>query len=236
MTSSQGDLGGFVKTADGMPPGVPLRELQEAFAQRREEIEARLQGFRALWTQGSDEELFYELVFCLCTPQSSAAACDRAVRDLREEDFCLRATRSEINDVLNRYGVRFGVTKSGWIVQARDRFLKPPSSLRRALASLGGDPHGLRDWLQTEIAGLGFKEASHFVRNIGAGEDLAILDRHILTNLLRLGVIETIPKSLTRARYLEVEARVRTFALTSGIPMAQLDLLLWAMETGYVFK
>ena len=86
------------------------------------------------------------------------------------------------------------------------------------------------------MKGLGYKEASHFLRNIGVGLDLAILDRHIIKNLKRYGVIEEVPKSLTPKKYLEIEEKMKEFARRIDIPMPELDLLFWSMETGEVFK
>jgi N-glycosylase/DNA lyase len=86
------------------------------------------------------------------------------------------------------------------------------------------------------VKGLGYKEASHFLRNIGLGEDLAILDRHILKNLGLLGVIDEVPSSPTKRLYLEIERKMAAFSKEAKIPMGQLDLLLWYKEAGEVFK
>ena len=83
---------------------------------------------------------------------------------------------------------------------------------------------------------MGYKESSHFLRNVGFGDDIAILDRHIMKNLVKYGVIEEIPKSLTDKKYLEIEEKMRKFASGVGIPMAHLDLLWWSEETGEIFK
>jgi len=94
----------------------------------------------------------------------------------------------------------------------------------------------MREFLVRNIKGMGYKEASHFLRNIGLGENLAILDRHILKNLISLGVIDSIPKTLTRKKYLKIEKKMREFAKDIGIPMAHLDLVLWFKEAGLIFK
>jgi N-glycosylase/DNA lyase len=93
-----------------------------------------------------------------------------------------------------------------------------------------------REWLAKNIKGFGMKEASHFLRNIGMGSDLAILDVHILSNLQALGVIDEVPKSITDKIYLEIESKVRYFSKLVSIPMDELDLLLWSEETGIIFK
>lgn len=84
--------------------------------------------------------------------------------------------------------------------------------------------------------GLGMKEASHFMRNIGLFEDIAILDRHILKNLIEYDVISEIPKTLTVKIYLEIEQKMKEFAEKIKIPFTELDLLFWSEETGHVFK
>jgi N-glycosylase/DNA lyase len=235
MTGSQRDLREFMgQSQEELDSSI--QELLALYDQRREEIEARLAEFREAWQHGSDENLFFEMVFCLCTPQSSALSCDKAVRELRDRGLLLNGSQEDILRVLDTHRVRFPENKARWIVEARKKFFSSEPSLRRKLSERADDPHELRDWLQQEVLGLGLKEASHFIRNIGLGEDLAILDRHILNNLLRLGVIDLIPKSLSRKRYLEIEARMRDFCRRVGIPMGQMDLLLWARQTGFVFK
>jgi N-glycosylase/DNA lyase len=74
------------------------------------------------------------------------------------------------------------------------------------------------------------------LRNIGLGEDLAILDRHILKNLALLGVIKEVPSNLSRKTYLEIEKKMTEFSKEAEIPMGKLDLLLWYKEAGEVFK
>ncbi|HXX65011.1 MAG TPA: DNA lyase, partial [Bacteroidota bacterium] len=89
--------------------------------------------------------------------------------------------------------------------------------------------------LVANVDGLGWKEASHFLRNIGH-RDLAILDRHILRNLRRYGVIGSLPKSLTAARYLKIERKFLQFARAIGLSIDELDLLFWSRETGAILK
>ena len=61
-----------------------------------------------------------------------------------------------------------------------------------------------------DVKGLGMKEASHFLRNVGRGKTIAILDRHILKNLKKYGAIDGVPTSLTKKRYLEIEGKIDT--------------------------
>ena len=130
-------------------------------------------------------------------------------------------------------GVRFNQRKAEYICLARLKFCE--RSLRATLAGFAS-PQAAREWLVENVKGLGYKEASHFLRNIGLGEDLAILDRHILKNLTLLGVIDEVPSSPTKRIYIEIEQKMSAFSQKAGIPMGQLDLLLWYKEAGEVFK
>jgi N-glycosylase/DNA lyase len=157
------------------------------------------------------------------------------VRELYATSLPWRGTRPQIAAVLRRH-VRFHNHKAAYLVAARAKFVGNPGTLRRQLGSFRAEALEAREWLVREIDGFGYKEASHFLRNVGRGEDLAILDRHILKNLRRHGVLRSLPDSLSRAHYLEIEEKVRGFAREVRIPLAALDLLFWSRETGEIFK
>jgi N-glycosylase/DNA lyase len=132
--------------------------------------------------------------------------------------------------------VRFGDSKARYIVEARKTFSKNGNLRLKSHIQSYYNPFELREWLVDNVKGLGYKEASHFLRNIGLGEEFAILDRHILRNLVKLHVIPEIPVSITKKRYLDMEEKLRIFANKIGIPMGELDLLFWSKETGWIFK
>ncbi len=132
--------------------------------------------------------------------------------------------------------MRFKYKKAGYIIEARNKFLIDGKLTIKSLVIRFSDAYTAREWLVRNVKGIGYKEASHFLRNIGYGTDLAILDRHILKNLRSLQVIEVVPASLSRRRYLEIEEGMKELSEKVGIPMSHLDLVLWYKETGEVFK
>jgi len=206
-------------------------ELMDLYNPVRAKIVARLEEFRQIWEEGSDEDLFRELIFCLLTPQSRARTCWTAVERLEKKCLMGTAEAKEVQKEL--IGVRFNERKAEYICLARSMFSS--SSLRSILNGFSS-PFLAREWLVQNVKGLGYKEASHFLRNIGLGEELSILDRHILKNLLLLGVIEEVPSSLSKKTYLDIEKKMRAFSEQVGIPMGHLDLLLWYKEAGEIFK
>ena len=132
--------------------------------------------------------------------------------------------------------IRFNKNKSRYIVEARRLFSDSNGNVRLKERLGEKDVFALREWLIENVKGIGYKEASHFLRNIGKGDDIAILDRHILKNLVKYKVIDEVPKSLTGKKYLDIEDKMRAFAQQTGIPFAHLDLLWWSEETGEIFK
>ncbi len=211
-----------------------LLDIQKHHEDLKPQIVARLEDFRRVWNKGTDEDLFAELAFCLLTPQSRAKTCWPAVVRLRKKGMLFSGTPKEVLAELN--GIRFKERKAEYIVTARKQFTKGDQISIRSVLTGFSDSGRARDWLVENVKGLGYKESGHFLRNIGLGENLAILDRHILKNLVLMGTIEEIPKSLTKKRYLEIEKKMEDLSAKTKIPMSHLDLLLWSKETGEIFK
>ncbi len=208
-------------------------ELMEKYSEIEGEIKSRIDDFKQLWENGDENEIFDELTFCLFTPQSKAKVCWNTVEKLREKDMIEKGEKSDIAEEIKK--VRFRHNKSDYLVEARDRFLKSDLSLREKLEEFD-DAKEAREWIVDNVKGLGYKESSHFLRNIGYTQDLAILDRHILKNLEKLGVIEEEPKTLTKKKYLRIEEKMKEFSEEVDIPLGHLDLVLWYEETGHIFK
>ena len=200
----------------------------------RKDIARRLDDFKSVWDNGTDEDIFAELVFCLFTPQSKAKSCWASVNIILGKKLLLKGTKTEIARELN--GVRFHNNKAGYVVLARQQFTHNGKILIKPLISGFKDVFETREWLVKNVKGLGYKEASHFLRNIGFGDKITILDRHILKNLKKSGVIKQIPSSITKKIYLEIEKKMINFAKKINIPLGHLDLLFWCNETGEIFK
>ncbi|HID95293.1 MAG TPA: N-glycosylase/DNA lyase [Candidatus Latescibacteria bacterium] len=207
----------------------------EIYSAIQDQIKSRLNIFKQVWEAGSEKDIFAELVFCILTPQSKAKSCWTAVENLLNKDLLLRGNRDQLVRELD--GVRFKYKKAEYIIEARKQFSTDGREVS-VRSKIGGffDAYGAREWLVQNVKGIGYKEASHFLRNIGFGEDLAILDRHILKNLKSVGVIEEIPNSLSRRRYFEIEGRMKELAEKVNIPLSHLDFVMWYKETAEIFK
>jgi len=202
-------------------------QLHAEFRKKRSAVRRRLKEFRQI----PRERYFYELIYCLMTPQSSAVNAGKA-----QQVFEAVAFRYNAVDPLpivsdKRHYIRFHITKSARISAVKLQYDEIDTLLQSSRSAAEK-----REWLVRHVNGFSMKEATHFLRNIGMNDGLAILDRHILKNLVYHNVIRTIPKTVTKKRYLFIEGRFRQFALRVSITVDELDLLFWSREAGEILK
>lgn len=221
-------------TATREPITIDL--LRSTYAARRKDIRARLREFRRVWHTASDGRLWEEMVYCIFTAGASAKMGLRSVEALRP--LLKSGAQPEMSKALIAAGAhRFPNARPGYVVVTRD-YLQQSFSMRlRERLSSFEDPVERRDWLARDprVKGLGYKESSHFLRNIGF-KGYGILDKHIVRCLYELRVIQSPKPPSARGRYLETEQRMREFATDAGIDFDELDLLLWSMKTGEILK
>jgi N-glycosylase/DNA lyase len=220
-----------VKT-DSQP--VTIERIRAVHALRKTEIRKRLSEFNAIWRSGSDADIWAEMVFCFFTGGCSARMGLRSLDAVRP--LLGKGGRDELAAALN--GVhRYPNARARYVAESRS-FLQENCGmrLREALSSFDC-PQARRDWLAREkgIKGLGYKEASHFLRNVGF-RGYAILDKHVLRCLAELGIVETPEPPKNRASYLEAEQRFGSLASETGVDFDELDLVLWSMKTGEILK
>ena len=196
-----------------------MKTYKEHYKENKEIIKDKLKEF------SKNKDYFYELCFCLLTPQSNAKKCYEAIQILKQKDFL--NNNFNIKPIL-KTRTRFYNNKSRYLVELKNKFNFIKQNLKE-------NPEATREFLVKEVKGVGYKESSHYLRNIGY-RNLAILDRHILNNLKNLNVIKEIPKAITKAKYFEIESKLKNFSKKINIPMDELDLLFWSMQTGEVFR
>ncbi|MFW9901650.1 MAG: N-glycosylase/DNA lyase [Candidatus Thorarchaeota archaeon] len=171
--------------------------------------------------------IFKELCFCIMTANCSATKCIEIHENIRDGFLILNET--ELAEKFKDFGYRFPNIRSKYIFQARDKM----SDLDAVIKS-GNKCNDLREWIVKNIKGIGYKEASHFLRNIGY-IDYAIIDFHIIDVLVKYNYIQK-PKSLTKTKYLEIENVLKNLANNLNLNLAELDLYLWYLETGKILK
>jgi len=213
---------------------LTIEKIKAAHAERRAEISEKLSEFGDVLEDGTDERFWEEMVFCFFTGGCSARMGLRSIEAVRP--LLLAGNQAELADAL-RGKHRYPNARSGYIVASRE-FLQEHCGLRlREKLESFDDAFARRDWLVKEkrIKGLGYKEASHFLRNIGY-KGYAILDKHILRSLAELEIIDDPKPPNTRTQYLTVEEKLKNLAEATQIDFDELDLVLWSMKTGEILK
>ena len=125
--------------------------------------------------------------------------------------------------------IGFPNTRAKFIVESRKHIEKLADVIKL------NDEKKIREWLVKNIKGLGYKEASHFLRNIGL-KNVAIIDFHVLNLLKKHGLVKWEKRTLTKKKYLEIENILKELARELDITLAELDLYLWFIETNEVLK
>ena len=232
---------------------LPIRNLKKEFLLKKYNIAKRLKEFDKFYNEpyswffennkmelrkvekNDDERLFEELCFCIFTANTSAEMGLKAIDAVR--DLLINGTAEEMTKKLD--GIyRFNNLRPQYIVHTRE-YLKDnfDFELKNKIESLKNDPEALREFFANNdgIKGLSYKEASHFLRNIGF-KGYAILDKHILNSMMEFNVVENIKLPITPRQYPELEQKLRLFSNEIGIPMDELDLLLWSRKNGKILK
>jgi len=195
----------------------------------RSMVENRIAEFLEVKEMGTDK-WFEELTYCLLTAYSSARLGQLCVDALCDRDALFHGDLDQVKETLRTQGHRFAVKRAEYIVTARE--LAP--TLKETIQGFQ-DIKVAREWLAMNVKGLGWKESSHFLRNVGY-LDVAIIDRHIISNLVDHGILEERPKSITKRRYLEYEGILAEVARRVGMALGEMDLYLWYRKTGKVLK
>lgn len=210
-------------------------EVQKIYENIRSRIEERLDEYRKIWRDGDNKDIFCELAFCILTPQSKARNAWKAISELRDNNLLFTGSEEEMLPFLNI--VRFNRTKAKNLYILRKQMTDENGKfITKDFFSTFNSAFEMREWIVKNIRGMSYKEASHFLRNVGFGQELAILDRHILKNLVALDVIKEIPKTVTPKLYKEIEEKLKEYCKEIDIPMENIDLLLWYLEAKDIFK
>lgn len=182
----------------------------------------------------SEDDLWRELVSCILGSRVKFETACAAVERL--DDMCLLCHPRRTSN-FDQYETDILATLSG-----KYPFYKLRANQVRRAAELlygsGGSIRGLldntadfremRQHLISEIPGLGPKQSSLFLRNIGYADSIAVLDVHILTYMNWAGLTPVIEKSIpTIRKYETLENSFVEHSLSSGYSLEQFDLAVW---------
>ena len=210
---------------------VKMKELIESIenlknSEIKKVIDTRIHEFEKIRALSIDE-IFKELCFCIMTANCGAEKCIEVHEGIA--NGFLNLSKEKLTAKFKILGYRFPNIRSEYIVKARGH----KDNLEKMIKT-NDDINGLRDWIVKNIKGIGYKEASHFLRNIGY-KNYAIIDFHIVDLMVKNNLIEK-PKNMTKTKYLKIEELLKSIGNKLNLNMAELDLYLWYLETGKILK
>ena len=213
---------------------LTVRDLQENYSLKKPLLEKRISDFENVLLNSDDKVFFEELVYCILTAGTSARLGLDVIGEIK--DLIHHCTLEQLTGKLK--GIyRFYNIRSEYIIHTREYLYNNFDMQLGVLLRSFQNQSERRSFfaLNKDIKGIGPKEASHFLRNIGY-KGYAILDKHILNCLVELGVIESPKPPNSLDKYIEIESKLKNFASGQNINFDELDLLLWSEKTGEILK
>lgn len=222
-----------------------IKTLKAHYVVKKDSIQTRLKEFEETYKKG-DESIFEELCFCIFTAGASARMGLSSIEAIK--DIILKGNVEELTARISNIHL-YPEARSRYIVHTRNYIDEQLHFRLKEKIESFLDRNELRDFFAANkgIKGLGYKEASHFLRNIGI-RGYAILDKHILKSMYEFGVARNLIKPVeekgklkfispsNRRLYMEVEAELKKFSEEIEIDFDELDLLLWSEKTGEILK
>lgn len=209
------------------------KELTELYNENKDKIKAQLTSFENNFKNSNDEKIFHELCFCILSSGVGPKVAEKSLEKIKDDLW--DGTSQELINLLQ--GVHKYPDKVSYLLVTRD-YLKEEFNFKiKSLIKKFEDKIERRDFFANNknIKGLGYMQASHFLRNLGF-KGYAILDRNNIKSLYEIGVLEETKPNSTRKKYLEAEKKMGDFAKAINIDIDELDLLLWLRKRGYIPK
>ena len=201
-----------------------------------------------LWPRMTEDDLWRELVACILGSRVRFEVAHSAVDRIEKRRLLCQEHRSSRfddyeQDILNALCGKT-IAEDGVDNQRRYPFFRiRASQIRRAAERFYGsrgsvhefldDVRGIREArrrLVSEVPGLGPKQASLFLRNIGYVANVAVLDVHVLTYMSWVGLTDTLVKSVSTIRkYETLEDSFIKHSYSFGYTPDRFDLAVWVV-------
>lgn len=224
-----------------------INRIEAAIVAVCQEIHSQMSGVTN-WTERSEAELYREVVACILGSQVSFEMA-MAATDALEDDGLLNYSddredyKERVTQVLHQH-----LNRPEWQRSRRYRF---PNARGESIANTaaifyenGGsikgflercdDPLMVRRLLVKNAKGIGPKQASMVLRNLGFSQELAILDSHLLRFMNMRGLRQaSSPSVSTLKNYEKSEKDFLAYSSQTGWPAGILDQAIWVVMRVY---
>lgn len=196
------------------------------------------------WTTMTEDDLWREVVACILGSRVRFEIAHSAVERMQRKRLLCEPRRSSRFEQYEQDVIRVLSDIEGPGAQSRYPFFRMRANqIRQAAERLYGcretiraflensrDTRDARRRLASEVSGLGPKQASLFLRNIGYTVHVAVLDVHVLTYMSWVGLTEAPIKSVSTLRkYEALEDAFIERAYSFGYAPDRFDLAVWVV-------
>ena len=193
-------------------------DYREIYRDNWDRINVLLESF------SDNKDYIRELIFCICTPNTSFIKARNAAFTLSPVVDGMYL--SEIVEQLNDFGISGAKEKALFIHKISVNMDLVYEFLSETMNSFDHEHAREHIYSSNYIFGVGFVEISHLIRNTGFSQNVAILDRYMLKKLKECGVISSIPHVLDIITYGEIEISMGHYAKELNMSVAELDFVL----------
>ena len=188
------------------------------------------------WSNQSEDDLWRELVACILGSRVKFEVAYSAVERMHDMLLLSSSRRTACFDQYEQDaiaalsgGYPFYRMRANQIRRAAEHLYGTRGSIRGIL-NAARDGCGARRLLAAEVSGLGPKQASLFLRNIGYAKYVAVLDVHVLTYMNWVGLTNAPIKSVSTVRKYEMlEDAFIEHACSFGSAPDRFDLAVWVV-------
>lgn len=200
------------------------------------------------WNELSEENILFELVLSILGSQNKYEVALKFANVIKEENILISypiindsaileemlekifTTPQIVDNSIVKY--RFPKTRAKYIAYSL-LFLEKHGGIKEILSN-SKTTMDIRKFIVKNIKGIGPKQASHFLRNIGYSNQIAVLDVHILRYMCIQGVISEEYKSVSNLKLYEyLELKLIKFLEFILAPIGFIDQAIWIVMRVY---
>jgi N-glycosylase/DNA lyase len=207
---------------------------------------ADLLDSRPKWYKMTEEELWQALCLCILSSNVPYESAQSALSHLTNKGYLrirwIVKTPSSQNLIAKELSkpfylpikldgscrkYRFPNVRARNLVQAARVMFSEKLCLSDLLAGHSSEST-VREILVDKIPGIGLKEASHFLRDIGYSDNLAIIDSHVASFLAEIKAISLEEvKTINRSTYFELENILQELCKEHNVSLSVFDMAVW---------
>lgn len=168
----------------------------------------------------------YEVALLYTVKLDKANCFTKAINNELDEEHILNCLKKPITINGRSVHYRFPKSKSSQLSKTINSIYKKGNTIKRLLSKTDSSIEA-RDMFVSICSGIGYKQASMFLRNIGFGYDLAIIDTHIIDYLKLVNVIPLYMTLKNQSVYSKIESLYSEYAHSKQFDIKKLDVAIW---------